>query len=211
MLCLDGQPRFAADCRANSKIILRETRVSSCLNKDNMSVTIKVDRQRLYYRAGTHCLTLGVEWSGVSKTEDCPIDFEVSAFNLEKWDDGESICSARREQLLDEIASYYAQGPVADIIGKDGEMLRGASKFRFSLQIPPTPSRYFEVGRSLLIPMVPTHGVKEWNKKYILDFNDINEWSTPKTPLAPEYLKVIAERIVRTHQIGIIGLSTTGG
>jgi hypothetical protein len=203
---LDGEPRFAPGRRPVPKTTLAGAGI---LNKTDMSVTIRVDRQHLYYRDGTHDLTLAVEWSGVSKTEDCPIDFEISAANLETWDGGEPISPANREQLLDEIASYYSTGPIADIIGKNGEMLRGASKFRFSLQIHPLPSRYHEVGRSLLIPMVPTNGVKAWDKKYILDFSGINEWTSPKIPVSPEYLKLIAERIIRTQQIGVIGLSRT--
>jgi hypothetical protein len=204
---LDGEPRFASGRRPLPKIIINAVGNFGHLNKTDMSLTIKVDRQYLYYSDGTHDLTLAVEWSGVSKTEDCPIDFEISAANLETWDGGKPISPVHREQVLDNIANYYSTGPIADIIGKNGEMLRGASKFRFSLQIHPMPSRYHGVGRRLMIPMMPTHRVKKWNEKYILDFSGINEWTTPKTPLRPEYLNLIAERIVRTQRVGVIGVT----
>lgn len=167
-----------------------------------------MDRNHLHYRDGEHELTLSVEWAGASKTSDCPIDFEVYAGELDTWTSplGAPIDPARREQVLDEIAAYYATSPAADIIGKRGALLRGASKFRFSLQIQPVPSRYYEVGRLLAIPMVPTHGEREWHCKYVADFTNITEWTEPKVPLDKVHLQVIADRIVRTARIGVTGL-----
>jgi hypothetical protein len=175
-----------------------------------MSATITVHRTHLCYSDGPHELILGVEWSGVAKTADCPIDFEIWADTLDTWTKpaGEPISPSKREQLLDEIAAYYSTGPVADIIGKNGALLRGASTFRFSLQVYPNPSLYYEVGRFLSIPMAPSHGAREWHKKYVADFSGIKEWTDPRSPLDPMHLKVIAERIVRKEKIGVTGLPT---
>jgi hypothetical protein len=174
-----------------------------------MSRQIRVDRQYLYYVDGEHELKLSVEWSAVPKTEDMPNDFEVLARDLAAWTKpaGEPIDPARREQLLDEIAEYYSRGPVADIIGARGALLRGQSKYRFYLHIPPAPSCYYEVGRFLSIPMAaPAPGAREWNKKYVLDFTGITEWTEPKMPLEPGYLSVIARRIVGKEKVGVTGL-----
>jgi hypothetical protein len=174
-----------------------------------MSRQISVDRQYLYYVDGPNELKLSVEWSAVAKTEDMPNDFEISARDLTAWTKpaGEPIDPARRERLLDEIAEYYSRGPVADIIGPGGALLRGQSKYRFYLHIPPKPSCYYEVGRFLSIPMAPpVPGTREWSKKYILDFSGITEWTDPRTPLEPEYLNAIARRIVAKEKIGAIGL-----
>jgi hypothetical protein len=175
-----------------------------------MNPSITVDRQHLRYVDGGHELVVSVEWSAVSKTADSPIDFEVYAGKLDTWTKpaGEPINPVKREQVLDEIAAYYAKAPAADLIGEKGALLRGASKFRFSLQIYPTPSYYYEVGRFLAIPMAPPHGAKEWAKKYRLDFTGISEWTNPKQPLDPRHLQVIAERIVRRERIGVTGLPT---
>jgi hypothetical protein len=176
-----------------------------------MSATITVDRQYLRYRIEGRELVLSVEWSGVPKTQDCPIDFEVFAEGIETWTTpaAEPIDPVTRERIWDEIAAYYSKGPVADIIGKNGALLRGGSTFRFSLQIYPTPSRYYEVGRFLAIPMAPSHGAREWHKKYVVDFTGITEWSEPRVPLDPAHLKVIADRVVRKERIGVTGLPPT--
>jgi hypothetical protein len=176
-----------------------------------MSVSISVDHHNLYYRDGEHELILSVEWSGVAKTADCPIDFEIAVGSLDMWTKpaGEPINPAKREQLLDEIASCYAKGPVADLIGEDGALLRGASTFRFSLQNHPSPSLYYEVGRFLAIPMAATQGAKEWHKKYVADFTGIKEWTDPQSPVDAAHLRLIAERIVRKERIGIMGLPTS--
>jgi hypothetical protein len=173
-----------------------------------MSSTITVDRQHLRYGDGEHELILSVEWSGVAKTGDCPIDFEIFAEEIETWTKpaGEQIDPVTRERLLDEIAASYSTGPVADIIGKNGALLRGASTFRFSLQVYPSHSCYYEVGRFLAIPMAPSHGAREWHKKYVLDFTGITEWSDPRSPLDPAHLRLIADRIVRKERIGVTGL-----
>jgi hypothetical protein len=173
-----------------------------------MNPTITVDRNSLRYNHGIHELILSVEWSGVAKTADCPIDFEVSVETLETWTKpaGEPIDPVRREQLLDEIANYYSKGPVADLIGNNGALLRGGSTFRFSLQSHPTPSLYYEVGRFLAIPMAPSQGAREWHKKYVADFTGIREWTDPRYPLDPTHLRLIAERIVRRERIGVTGL-----
>ncbi len=174
-----------------------------------MGSQIRVDRQYLYYTDGPRELKLEVEWSAVAKTEDMPHDLEIYALDLTAWTTppGEPIDPARREQLLDEIAEYYSRGPVADIIGPLGALLRGQSKYRFYLQIPPKPSRYYEVGRFLSIPMAPpVPGTREWSKKYILDFTGITEWTAPKIPLDPAHLNLIAKRIVGKEKIGAIGL-----
>jgi hypothetical protein len=173
-----------------------------------MNPTITVDRHFLGYSDGIHELILSVEWSGVAKTADCPIDFEVFVGALKTWTKpaGEPIDPAKREQLLDEISSYYSKGPVADFIGDNGELLRGASTFRFSLQIHPKPSLYYEVGRFLAIPMAPSQGAREWHKKYVADFTGIKEWTNPRCPLDPIHLRLIAERIVRKERIGVTGV-----
>ena len=175
-----------------------------------MSTTISVDRNHLRYADGERELVLALEWSGVAKTADCPIDFEVfaPASDLERWTHpaGERIDPVRREQILDEIASYYSKGPVADIVGKNGALLRGASAFRFSLQISPQPSHYYEVGRHLAIPMRATNGESEWHKKYVADFTDITESTEPRAPLGRDHLRLIARRIVDEKQIGVTGV-----
>ncbi|HEU0123983.1 MAG TPA: hypothetical protein VFQ91_25855 [Bryobacteraceae bacterium] len=74
--------------------------------------------------------------------------------------------------------------------------------------IPPTPSRYYEVGRLLIIPMVPpARGSKLWHERYILHFANISHWtSPPDLPLTPPELRAIADRIVRYQQVGVRGL-----
>ncbi|MGJ5817479.1 hypothetical protein [Paludibaculum fermentans] len=174
-----------------------------------MSRTIRVDRTNLHYTDGAHELVLPVEWSAVAKTEDCPIDLEIVAGELGFWTvpAGEPIAPARREELLDEIAEYYAKGPVADILGPKGSLLRGQSKFRFYLQIPPTPSRYYEVGRFLEIPMAqPAPGARAWNERYILDFTGSRHWTQPQLALEAAHLQEIARRIARKERIGVRGL-----
>jgi len=173
-----------------------------------MNPTISVDRHQLYYCDGINELNLAVEWSGVAKTQDHPIDFEIYAGKLETWTKpaGEKMDPLRREQVLDEIAAYYAATPAADIIGENGALLRGPSKFRFSLQIHPTPSYYYEVGRFLALPMVRTRGEREWHRKYVVDFSGITEWTQPKLPLDNDHLREIATRIVRAQRIGVTGL-----
>jgi len=173
-----------------------------------MNPSITVDRQTLRYTDGAHELVLSVEWSGVAKTADCPIDFEIFAETLDTWTKpaGEGIDPARREQLLDEISIYYSQGPIADIIGKNGALLRGASTFRFSLHAYPSPSCYYEPGRLLAIPMAPARGAREWHKKYVADFTNITEWTDPRQPLDSSHLRLIANRIVRKERIGVTGL-----
>ena len=172
-------------------------------------MTIRVDRQHLYYETETHKLQLPVEWSFVAKTEDCPIDFEVDAAKLDTWTEpaGEPIDPARREQLLDEIAEYYSRGPIADIVGEHGALLRGKSTFRFYLHIPPSPSHYYEVGRFLAIPMAPlVKGTKDRRVMWKMDVRGITAWTSPQIPLDPEYLRFIVGRIVAKEQIGVIGL-----
>jgi hypothetical protein len=56
--------------------------------------------------------------------------------------------------------------------------------------------------------MAPNHGAREWHKKYVADFTGIQEWTDPKCPLDPTYLALIANRIVRREQIGVMGLPT---
>jgi hypothetical protein len=174
----------------------------------HMPAEIQVTREHLYYRDGAHLLSLPVEWSGVAKTEDCPIDFEISACDLANWTEpaGEPIEPARREELLDQIADYYSRAPAADIIGERGQLLRGVSKFRFYLHIPPEPSHYYEVGRFLAVPMAPpAKGAKFWHEKYVADLRGITHWTSPPGPLDREHLALIARRIARSHGIGITG------
>jgi hypothetical protein len=172
-----------------------------------MAGTISVDRHSLHYSDGSHTLTLPVEWSYIAKTDESPIDLEILAQDLSTWTEpaGEPIDPVRREQLLDEIAAHYAKGPAADILGPHGALLRGPSKFKFYLQIPPTPSRYYEVGRFLAIPMAPPQG-KQWHEKYVLDFTGVREWTEPRLSLEASHLHLIAERIVRRERIGVKGL-----
>ncbi len=174
-----------------------------------MSRTIRVDRRNLYYNDAGHELILPVEWSAVAKTDDCPIDFEIIAGELAYWTapSGAPIEPARREELLNEISEYYSRGPVADIIGPNGCLLRGRSAFRFYLQIPPVPSRYYEAGRFLEIPMAqPAKGAREWHQRYILDFTEVRHWTSPRLPLDSEHLQEIARRIVAKEHIGVRGL-----
>jgi hypothetical protein len=176
-----------------------------------MKPTISVDRQHLRYSDGVHTLVLSAEWSGLAKTADSPIDLEIFADTLDTWTEpaGEPIDPAKREQLLDEIAGYYSKGPVADIIGKNSALLRGASTFRFCLHIHPNPSWYYEVGRFLAVPMAGTPGAREWHKKYVADFTGITEWTEPRLPLDPAHVRLIADRVVRQARIGVTGLAPT--
>jgi hypothetical protein len=175
-----------------------------------MPSAISVDRHHLYYSDGVNKLTLGVEWSGVARTEDHPCEFEIYAGELTQWAEpaGEPISPERRESLLDEIAAYYSHPPMADIIGAHGELLRGQSKYRFSLQIYPEPSRYYEVGRFLAIPMAPPEkGAREFAKRYVLDLRGITEWTLPKVPLDRAHLERVVRKIVQKEKIGVIGLT----
>ena len=174
-----------------------------------MSATFTVDHHHLHYTDGDRKLRLSVERSGVPKTEDHPCDFEVFAGELSHWTEpaGEPLSAARREALLDEIAAYYSQAPAADIIGLNGELLRGQSKYRFSLQVPPNPSRYYEVGRFLAIPMAaPEPGAREFARRYILDLRGITEWTHPKLPLDRAHLHRMVRKIVEREKIGVVGL-----
>jgi hypothetical protein len=173
-----------------------------------MAARIRVDRQYLHYEEGPYRLRLPVEWA-YAKTADHPIDFEIQAGALDRWTEPADapIDAVRREAILDEICSYYANGPAADILGEDGALLRGPSKYRFYLQIPPTPSRYYEPGLFLSIPMAPpVHGSKERRHRFILDFNGVREWTSPRLPIDPQHLRMIARRIVEKEQIGVIGI-----
>ena len=173
-----------------------------------MNAAITVDRHNLRYREGSRELVLEVEWSGVTKTADCPIDFEVFVEALETWTTppGEPLDASKRDQVLDEISDYYSKAPIADIIGKNGALLRGASSFRFLLRAHPEPSLYYEVGRLLAIPMAPSVGAREWHKKYVADFSGIHEWTEPQSPLNAAHLRLIADRILRKERIGVTGL-----
>ena len=174
-----------------------------------MPATITVDHHYLHYTDGDHKLKLSVEWSGVAKTADHPCDLEIHAGDLSHWTEpaGEPISPARREALLDEIAAYYSESPAADIIGLNGELLRGQSKYRFSLQIHPNPSRYYEAGRFLAIPMAaPEPGAREFARRYILDLRGITEWTHPKLPLDRAQLHRMVRKIVEREKIGVVGL-----
>src|SRR5262245_13071482 len=99
-----------------------------------MSAHIEINRQRLLYDDGQHRLVIPVEWSGVAKTADHPAEVEIQVGDMKhEWTEpaGEPIPPATWEKVLDEIADYYSKGPQADIIGQDGALLRGVSKFRF--------------------------------------------------------------------------------
>ena len=72
--------------------------------------------------------------------------------------------------------------------------------------MPPKPSRYYEVGRFLEIPMAKTIDAKIWEKKFIADFTGITRWTKPDLPLTKQDLTAIAERIVRQQRIGVVGL-----
>jgi hypothetical protein len=177
-----------------------------------MLPTITVDRHNLHYvdANGVHKLTLSVEWSGVARTTDHPCEFEIYAGELTHWTEpaGEPITPERREALLDEIAEHYSKPPMADIIGPNGELLRGQSRYRFSLQIPPGPSRYYEPRRFLSIPMAaPMGSSRERSKYYILDVRGIVEWTQPKEPIDRVYFENVIRRIVDTEKIGVIGLT----
>ncbi|MBI2684741.1 MAG: hypothetical protein HYX27_00380 [Acidobacteria bacterium] len=164
-----------------------------------MTASIRVDRYKLYYENGPVKFTLPVEWSALAKTAGHPNDFEVDASELEGL--------PAREAILDEIAAYYSRGPIADIIGKDGALLRGQSKFRFYLQIPPAPSRYYEAGKFLSIPMAPpVKDGKLWQERYILDFSGVTHWTEPRHPLDAAEIRAIADRIVKREKIGVTGL-----
>jgi hypothetical protein len=174
-----------------------------------MPSTISVDHHNLYYDDGEHKLTLSVEWSGVARTEDFPCEFEIYAGDLTHWSEpaGEEISAQRREALLDEIAEYYSKPPMADIVGKNGELLRGQSKYRFSLQIYPEPSRYYEVGRFLAIPMAPpVKGSRDRTKYFVLDIRGITEWTSPKLPIDRAHLEQVVRKIADREKIGVIGL-----
>jgi hypothetical protein len=172
---------------------------------------ISVDRHNLHCvdADGLHKQTLSVEWSGVARTEDHPCEFEIYAGELTHWTEpaGEPISAERRESLLDEIAEYYSKPPMADIIGPEGELLRGQSQYRFALQIPPKPSRYYEVGRFLAIPMAPPEkGAKEFANRYVLDVRGITEWTRPKEPIDRAHLERAIRKIVEREKIGVVGL-----
>ena len=173
-----------------------------------MAAQIRLDREYLYYEDGPCRLCLPVEWT-YAKTVDHPIDLEIRAGALDCWTEpaGARIDRDRRESILDEIGSYYATGPAADVLGENGALLRGPSKYRFYLQIPPTPSRYYEQGLYLSIPMAqPFKGAKERRHRFILDFTGIREWTSPRIPIDSQHLRMIARRIVDKEQIGAIGI-----
>jgi hypothetical protein len=173
-----------------------------------MAAQIKVDREYLSYDDGPYRLRLPVEWT-YAKTADHPIDLEIYAGAMESWTEpaGVPIDRVRREAILDEIADYYSTGPAADVLGEDGALLRGLSKYRFYLQIHPTPSRYYEQGFYLAIPMAPAvSGSKDRRQRFILDFTRVREWTSPRVPIDPLHLRMIARRIVEKEQIGAIGL-----
>lgn len=171
-----------------------------------MSYTIDLDRTRLVYEDGDHRLTLPVEWSFAPKTADSPADLEILAEGVTTWSApaGERIAPAAWEQILDRIAARFATGPQADIIGKDGALLRGVSKYKFYLGVHPVPSRYYEPGRSLIIPMVQTD--KTARPRLVLDVSHLTSWTTPKEPLPAAKLHEIVARITRDHpHVGVLG------
>ena len=116
---------------------------------------------------------------------------------------------------MDSICTTFPQVLVkqhdrtADIVGRDREFLRGPSKVQVHLQIHPVPSRYYEVGRFLTIPMAPPiKGTRDRRDRFVLDFTGILEWTAPKISLDPKYLETIASRIVIKEYIGAVGLPT---
>ena len=96
---------------------------------------------------------------------------------------------------------------MADLVGKIGELLRGQSKYRFSLQIYPEPSRYYEVGRCLAIPMAPpVKGSRDRTQYFVLDIRGVTEWTSPKLPIDRAHLEQVVRKIVDREKIGVIGL-----
>jgi hypothetical protein len=176
-----------------------------------MSAHIEIDRNRLLYidndaPGGPHKLVLAVEWASVAKTEDHPVDVEIQVGKHKRqWNEpaGEPIPDATWERILDEIAASYSKGPQADIIGEDGALLRGVSKFRFYLNVYPFPSRYYEPGRYLEIPMVQTD--RSARPRLVLDVAGIHTWTSPPMPLSPQKLEEILARAVKENpQIGLL-------
>ncbi len=171
-----------------------------------MSVKIEVDRQKLVYDDGEHKLVLHVDWSFTPKTPESPVDFEVDVSDVKTWTEpaGQPIDRATWEKVLDEIAARYAKGPQADIVGHDGALLRGVSQYKFYLQSYPRPSRYYEVGRYLAIPMVQTD--KSARQSYVLDISGTTAWTSPKEPLPRQRLDEIVARIVKKNpHVGVLG------
>ena len=171
-----------------------------------MSAHIEINRQRLLYDDGQHQLVLPVEWTSTPKTADHPLDVEIQVGDMPKeWTTpaGEPIPPATWEKVLDEIAEYYSQGPQADIIGKNGALLRGVSRFRFYLNVFPYPSRYYEPGHYVAIPMVQTD--RSARPRLVLDVSGLHQWTSPEEPLPPEKLDEILERAVKENpQIGVL-------
>lgn len=171
-----------------------------------MSAHIEINRQRLLYDDGQHRLVIAVEWSGVAKTADHPVDVEIQVGDMKHvWSEpaGEPIPDATWERVLDEIADYYSRGPQADIIGKDGALLRGVSRFRFYLNVHPYPSRYYEAGHFLTIPMVKTD--RGARPRLVLDASSVHRWTFPDEPLPPGKLDEILARAVKENpQIGVL-------
>ena len=94
--------------------------------------------------------------------------------------------------------------PRADIIDNDGALLRGVSRFKFYRQGYPNASRYYERGRFLAIPMVPTS--QEARPRFVLDISGIREWTAPKIPLPRAELDEIVATILATQKnVGVAG------
>lgn len=171
-----------------------------------MSAHIELDRQRLLYDDGEHQLVLPVEWSSTPKTEDHPDEVEIQVKKMPKeWTKpaGEPIPPAVWERVLDEIAEQYSHGPMADIVGDGGALLRGVSKFRFYLNVYPQPSRYYELGHFLAIPMVQTE--RGTTPRLVLDARGLHRWTSPEEALPPQKLNEILERAVKENpQIGVL-------
>jgi hypothetical protein len=167
---------------------------------------MEMNRDRLLFvdGDGQHKLELPVEWSGVAKTEDHPMDVEIQVGDMSAWTSpaGEPIPPATRERILDEIAASYSKGPFADIVDDDGALLRGVSRYRFVLRMHPDPSVYSEPRRRLNIPMVNTE--PSARPQLVLDISNIREWTYPKEPISQEKLEeIVARALKQSPQIGV--------
>jgi len=171
-----------------------------------MTVRIKLERHRLIYQDGEHMLSVPMQWLCAPKTIDHPaeIEIDVSGVNMQ-WTmpQGKTMTPSDWENVLDKIADEFSRGPTADILGNNAALLRGVSRFRFYLNPYPYPSRYYEIGRYLEIPMINPRVLPA--PKLVLDARGLQYWTEPREPLLPAKLEEILQRALNENpQIGVL-------
>ena len=165
---------------------------------------IHIDLQKLRYEDGDHVLEMPVSWLYADVPSGAEV--EIIARDVSHWTTPayEAIDAATRERILDQIAERYSVGPKADIVDGNGALLRGVSRFKFYRQLPPKPSRYYEIGRFLSIPMLPTDQAAR--PRYVLDISGIREWTEPRIPLTRAALdEIVARLLAEQKNLGVYG------